>query len=86
LIGAADLVLAGLVLVGAVCAALGWAGFMGVAGWVFAGLGSLEALGLRALPSVLGLRSVIVSPGLVPGCQPESLEQSNVRLAALGSV
>ena len=86
MIGAADLVLAGLGLVGAVCVAVGWAGFMGVAGWVFAGLGSLGALGLRAPAPVLGFRSVIVSPRFGPGMSARSLEQSNVRLAALGSV
>jgi hypothetical protein len=66
-------------LVGAVWAAAAWAGFLGVAGWMFAGRGSLGAFGLRASPSALGLRLVIVSPGsresrMLAGTQ----EQSNV--------
>jgi hypothetical protein len=69
----------GLGVAGAVLATVGWAGSFGVAGWIFAGRGSLGALGLRASPSVLGLRLVIVSPGsresrMHAGTQ----EQSNV--------
>jgi hypothetical protein len=70
---------AGLGVACAVLATVGWAGFFGVAGWIFAGRGSLGAFGLRASPSVLGLRLVIVSPGsresrMHAGTQ----EQSNV--------
>ena len=59
-------------LVDAVCALFRapvcWAGFIGLAGGTSVGLRSVVGLGSRAPPSALGFRSVIVSPGLVPGC------------------
>jgi hypothetical protein len=60
-------------------AAFAWAGLFGGADWMPAGVRSLRPLGLRASPSVLGLRLVIVSPGsresrMHAGTQ----EQSNV--------
>jgi hypothetical protein len=50
-------------LVGAGSAARGWASLIGMAVWMFTGSDSIGAFGLRAPPSVLGVRSVIGSPG-----------------------